>query len=208
MVIAKSRVAPLKKLTLPQLELMAASTGATLTNFVQQALKQRYDSVTVTLWTDSEIVLHWLHSDKPLKPFIPNRVREIKESYPTTHSNHCPTKSNTADQILGISAQQFHTSTVWQHGPEWLSQPSLWSSWNPSHTLTVNIVEPDGSEPHTTTKPAIMGPKTNGSAITELSLSTNELGMHLIIDVSRYSSLGKLLSVTAYVLHFIQIIKK
>ena len=131
MVIAKSRVAPLKKLTLPRLELMAALTGARLANFVQQALKQRYDSVTVTLWTDSEIVLHWLHSGKPLKPFIANRVREIKESYPTTHWNHCPTKSNPADLLTrGISAQQFHTSTLWQHGPEWLSQPSLWPSWN------------------------------------------------------------------------------
>ena len=85
MVMAKSRVAPLKKLTFPKLELMAALTGARLGNFVQQALKQRYANITVKLWTDSDIVLHWLNNDKPLKPFIANRVREIKELFSTTH---------------------------------------------------------------------------------------------------------------------------
>jgi hypothetical protein len=74
MVVAKSRVAPLKKLTLPQLELMAALIGARLAKFVQRTLTQRYDSLTVKLWTDSEIVLHWLNSDKTLKPFIASRV--------------------------------------------------------------------------------------------------------------------------------------
>ena len=113
MVMAKSRVAPLKKLKLPKLELMAALTGAQLGTFVQQALKQRYFNITVKLWTDSEIVLHWLNNDKPLKPFIAKGVREIKELFSTTHWNHCPTKNNPADLLTrGISAKQFHPSTL------------------------------------------------------------------------------------------------
>ena len=66
-VMAKNRVAPLKKLTLPQLELMAALIGARLAHFIQQSLKKRFHNLRVTLWTDSQIVLHWLHSRKSLR---------------------------------------------------------------------------------------------------------------------------------------------
>ena len=143
MVMAKSRVAPLKKLTLPKLELMAALTGARLGNFVQQALKQRYANITVKLWTDSEIVHHWLNNDKPLKSFTANRVREIKELFSTTHWNNCLTKSNPADLLTrrGISAQQFPASSLWKHGPAWLPHQSMWPSWNPLQELNVNILD-------------------------------------------------------------------
>ena len=82
LVMAKSRVGPLKKLTLPQLELMAALTGARLASFVSQALKSRCPNLKVKLWSDSEIVLHWLSSSKPLKQFVANRTNEIKGMFP------------------------------------------------------------------------------------------------------------------------------
>ena len=204
MVMAKSRVAPLKKMTLPKLELMAALTGARLGNFVQQALKQRYANITVKLWTDSEIVLHWLNNDKPLKSFVANRVREIKELFSTTHWNHCPTKSNPADLLTrGISAQQFHASTLWKHGPAWLPHQSLWPYWNPLQALNVNILDLDDPETKVTTETT-----TNESSNSEPSPATNGISIHNIIDVLRYSTLNKLLDVTSYVLRFLQIIRK
>lgn len=57
-VMAKSRVAPLKELTLPQLGLLAAFVSARLANFVSCALKPRYPNLKVKLWSDSEIGLH------------------------------------------------------------------------------------------------------------------------------------------------------
>ena len=197
MVMAKSRVVPLKKFTLPKLELMAALTGARLGNFVQQVLKQRYANITVKLCTDSEIALHWLNNDKPLKPFIANRVREIKELFSTTHWNHCPTKSNPADLLThGISAQQFHASTLWKHGPACLPHQSLWPSWNPFGTPwnpnNVNILDPNDPETIATTETT-----TNESSNSEPSPVTNGSGIHNIIDVLRYSTLNKLLKVTS-----------
>jgi ribonuclease HI len=63
-IMAKSRVAPLKELTLPQLELMAAVVGTRLANFLFCTL---FPNLRVKLWSDSEIVLHWINSSKTTK---------------------------------------------------------------------------------------------------------------------------------------------
>jgi len=74
--MAKSRVAATKKkLTLPELELMAALTAARLAPYLQEQLQV----TRVTLWSDSQIILHWLKSTKLHKPFINNRIQEVKK---------------------------------------------------------------------------------------------------------------------------------
>ncbi|CAG2243196.1 unnamed protein product [Mytilus edulis] len=74
LVMAKTRVAPVKCLTLPQLELMAAIIGARLAAHLHSTLNYP----KIVFWSDSSIVLHWLTSTKTLKRFIANRVKEIK----------------------------------------------------------------------------------------------------------------------------------
>jgi len=62
--MAKSRVAPTrKKLTLPELELMAALTAACLASYLHEQLQ----GTRVTLSSESQVVLHWLKSTKLLK---------------------------------------------------------------------------------------------------------------------------------------------
>ena len=113
----------------PQLELLAALVGARLANFVSRALKPRYPNLKVKLWSDSEIVLHWLRSIKQLKPFIGNRTREIKSLFPLWEWNHCPTNENPADLLTrGINTTQLHSSALWTHGPHWLPFESHWPS--------------------------------------------------------------------------------
>ena len=70
-VISKSRAAPLKPITLPKLELMAAVLAGRLSNFVRNSL-----SIDCTLYlrSDSQIVLYWIASQKKLKPFVNHRV--------------------------------------------------------------------------------------------------------------------------------------
>ena len=128
LVMATLRVAPLKKLTLPQLELMAALPSATLASFVSQTLKSRYPNLKVKLWSHSEIVFHCLSSSKPLKQFVANHTKEIKEMFPIPYWNHCPTASR-------ISAEQLQTSSLWKHGPQWLLSESQWPSWKCSEVL-------------------------------------------------------------------------
>lgn len=140
LVMPKSLVA-LKKLTLPQLELMAALICTRLAHFVVEALKSRFPNLTVHLWSDSEIVLHWLHSSKPLKQFITNRTKEmITALFPVTVWNHCPTHENPADLLSrGITTTQPHTSSLWQHGSHWLPLVKQWPSWNSSKILHLHL---------------------------------------------------------------------
>ena len=140
--MAKSRVAPLKKLTLPQLELMAALTGARLASFVSQTLKSWYSNLKVQLWSDSEIVLHWLSSSKPLKQFVANRIKEIKGMFSIPQWNHCRTADNPADLLTrGISANQLQNSSFWKHGPQWPLSESQWPHWKPSQVLHLNLIQ-------------------------------------------------------------------
>jgi len=48
------------------------------------------------IFTDSLCVLHWLKTEKPLSPFITNRLNEIKVFNDVTFK-HVPTKDNAAD---------------------------------------------------------------------------------------------------------------
>ncbi|XP_053390747.1 uncharacterized protein LOC128553594 [Mercenaria mercenaria] len=90
LVIAKNRVAPVKPMTLPQLELMAAVVGARLVQHVQDSL----NISDVICWSDSQIVLHWLSTSKPLKQFVQNRVIEIQTLTKNYPWHYCPTSAN------------------------------------------------------------------------------------------------------------------
>ncbi|XP_069118844.1 uncharacterized protein [Argopecten irradians] len=102
-VMAKNRVAPIKGMTLPQLELMAAVLGARLGRHLLDELELE----RVVYWSDSQIVIHWLSSEKQQNKFIKNRRKEINDLTGSKHWRYVPAHSNPADlQTRGISAKE------------------------------------------------------------------------------------------------------
>ena len=129
LVIAKNHVAPLKEITLPKLELMAAVIGARIGN----KLGMNLGIQRTVFWSDSQIVLHWLSSSKSLDKFAKNRINEIKDLTQGCVWKYVPTESNPADlQTRGISSTQFKNNSLWNHGPDWITDESLWPTWCPS----------------------------------------------------------------------------
>ena len=190
-VVARSRVVPLKDHTLPRLELMGAVIASRLAQFVISALHHTNQSISITLWNDSQIVPHWLHSSKRLKQFIANRVQEINTAFPDIPWHYCPTSDNPADLLTrGLTNIQFNSSQLWQHGPQWLTNPAQRPVWNHCEILHLQIDEEV---------------VTDSCMVTQSNTAVP--GIHNIINISNYSTLERLLQVSAYVLRFICNIK-
>ena len=77
-VFGKARVAPMKALSIPKLELQAALLATRLKEDILKALTIPVSNTF--MWTDSTTVLQWLNSGSKQPTFVANRIGEILES--------------------------------------------------------------------------------------------------------------------------------
>jgi hypothetical protein len=160
LVCGKARVAPLKQLSIPRLELQAAVLGVRLGETIRKA--HRVPVLSTTFWTDSRNVLCWVRSDSGrFKQFISHRIGEIHEASDPKQWRWVPTKENVADEATRDSSRtDFHPSTRWMNGPKFLTRPEEeWPAEERSATsssvhddeleirptLTIRVAEPDFS---------------------------------------------------------------
>lgn len=127
---SKSKVAPLKPLSIPRLELCAAVLATRLIQRVISALaSDDFATFECTLWSDSTIVLGWIRtSPSLLKTFVCHRVAEIQEHTSSYIWRHVSSKDNPADLLSrGVNPCEVQNCDLWWNGPKWLSQnQSYW----------------------------------------------------------------------------------
>ena len=74
--MAKSRLAPLKTMTIPRMELSAVVLATRLDRMIKQEISIPTDSST--FWTDSTCVLRYIENkDKRFQTFVANRISAI-----------------------------------------------------------------------------------------------------------------------------------
>lgn len=139
LVISKTRVAPIKKLTLPKLELMGALLCDRLVEFVKNALDLKMKADTAC-WTDSTRTLGWIKSNPSIKDvYVNNRVSEIQKLTPSSHWHHCSGKQNPADVMTrGSLAENLIGNDFWFEGPEYLSDLMFTIRDNSTNSLSEN----------------------------------------------------------------------
>ncbi|XP_068713051.1 uncharacterized protein [Montipora foliosa] len=103
LVMSKTRVAPVRKISLPRLELMATVITARLCTYVKDAIDCHISRIVC--WTYNSSTLHWTRgSATPWKPFVANRVIEIQSLLDPSVWRYCPGLHNPADLLkLSIS---------------------------------------------------------------------------------------------------------
>ncbi|CAG4958843.1 unnamed protein product [Colias eurytheme] len=125
---AKTRVAPIKTLTIPRLELSAALLGARLVAKVSEALRCPINKKL--FWSDSTVTLGWIKTQtKNLKTFVCNRVNEIHELTDRDSWRHVPTNLNPADMASrGVDPGYLINCSMWWEGPDYLknTEESQW----------------------------------------------------------------------------------
>lgn len=114
---AKSRVAPLKKITIPRLEWLGCLIAARLASSVKQALSMEPEETH--FWSDSTTALAWIRGNDEWGTFVGNRVKEINSLTQTDNWKHVPGIKNPADlPSRGCSPSQLLLSKWWE-GPTW-----------------------------------------------------------------------------------------
>ena len=120
--MAKSRVAPIKPISIPRLELTAAVVSVNVTRMLKSELD--VDNVQWYYYTDSEIVIGYINNDaRRFHVYVGNRVQHIRDRSSPEEWFHVPGKENPADEASrGLTAKELIQSKRWFKGPSFLWQ--------------------------------------------------------------------------------------
>jgi len=127
LVMSKCRVAPIRQMTIPRLELTAATLSVKMDKLTRRELDiEIHESV---FWTDSTTVLQYINNtDKRFQTFVANRITVIHEGSVQSQWRYVETKSNPADDASrGLRADELLNNRRWFDGPGFLWQPE--SEW-------------------------------------------------------------------------------
>ncbi|XP_071819881.1 uncharacterized protein [Apostichopus japonicus] len=190
-VIGKARVAPLKQITIPRLELTAATVSVRLFKSLERDLHIKLDSVT--FWTDSTSVIRYVsNSSARYHTFVANRVAIITDTSQPSQWSYVESSENPADDASrGLYADDLIRCHRWILGPDflWLHE----NEWPLRQKFERDISLKD---------PEVKKTATVAATSTNVAQNTmNEL-------ISKYSSWFKLKCHIAWMLKLMSVLKQ
>ena len=143
LLMAKSRLAPMKTMTIPRLELCAAALAYKMNGMISSELDVPLQ--TPVFWTDSTIVLQYIvNTSKRFHTFVANRISAIRGGSDPTQWRHVDSESNPADDVSrGLRASELVRSTRWFEGPEFLRHDEAQWPTNPVYMGDLPETDPE-----------------------------------------------------------------
>ena len=206
LVAAKSRIAPLKKQSIPRLELLAALTGVRLLLSVHSTLSKVIEFQKIYCWSDSKTVLYWIKGrEKVWKQFVENRLIEIRKGTSPDQWRHVKGVENPADICSrGIPSTQLNSSKLWREGPYWLKKDI--SSWNLESIESKTSSTKECFDEMKIEFKRVSDIKNQNVEFETVNLLTSS-SFTANLDYTNFSSKSRLMVVTGYVMRFIYNVK-
>lgn len=197
---AKSRIAPIKPVSVPRLELAACELLSHL--FVVVTRATNWPNAQAFFWCDSTVVLYWMRKELcQLKMYVANRVQKIRENTDMNNWFHVRSEQNPADLISrGLNAMELVPNELWWSGPPWLRKPE--DEWPTPLQLTKGELHEANTEiKQTMFVGAVHLPKLNDLLIF-IKRKNNEID-HVALD-NYTNDIQRILRIASYVLRFIK----
>ena len=175
LMLAKTRVKPLKPLTIPRMELLGAVLAANMAEFLTQYLGPK----KIFFWTDSTVARGWIKSESSeYKVFVGNRTKLIHEKTNKDDWRWVPGSKNPADiPSRGIWPLNEDQKELWLHGPDFI-RTGCYPEQPPAKKPTEECKK---------------------TAILTVSISPPAP----VINIERFSNINRLMNATAYVFRFL-----
>lgn len=186
LVIGKSRVTPMKFVSIPRLELSAAVLSTKMAELMVEELD--LGDIKQIFWTDSQVVLSYLqNTSKRFKTFVANRVQMIKSSSIVENWHYIQSSENPADLASrGIMTSEVSKIERWFNGPSFL--------WKHEETW-------DRKTEH-------LPIESNDPELKKVNATRQPIENRFVTLTQRISSWSKLRRITAWILRFITASKR
>ena len=120
LLIGKSRVAPLKFVSIPRIELTAATMSVKISKMLKNELDIHVNDEI--FWTDSKVVLGFINSDaRWFKVFVANQVQQMRHHTDPNQWHYVESSSISAyDASRGLDSKKKDQIKRWFDGPSFL----------------------------------------------------------------------------------------
>lgn len=195
LIMAKSRVSPLKPTTVPRLELTAAVLSSNIGALVKSELA--IQSLRDTYWIDNMVALGYIYNDsRRFRIFVANRTRKIRERTEKSQWRYISTEHNPGDDASrGLSFGDEEKVNRWFNGPEFLHQPE--SEW-PAKTDIDDIARNDPEVKVKISANVAVSTNTASCLLStiELQISDWHKQKRVVATMKKFANLCRKLSVT------------
>ena len=143
LLISKNKVAPLKHVTIPRLELQAALLASKLDLMLRTEMDIEFDRSY--FWSDSKIVLGYIKNEgSRFHVFVANRVTQIRDISDPDSWHYVASADNPADLLTRSKCMSVKDiKAKWFVGPSWLREYKCnWPS-NADFDLTLTDADPE-----------------------------------------------------------------